>query len=153
MKTVLRNLFQLRIAGGMLVGLLTLVQTVHAQRDEKADRERKIRPIVVMQQSEISGRVFVLQSEQSKETPKGKTGTDVKIELRTSDQDGVVHRTITDKDGRFVLPNLDVGDYRLRVGRLWVDLRVEAPPAPGSTEAAKQVSKTIVLFIPEELVD
>jgi hypothetical protein len=126
-----------------------LCQPLFSAPEGQRTKTTTIRPLVVMKQSEICGRVFFIQEETEKGKPATVVRPGVKIELRTADQDIVLHKTATDESGCFTLPNLDVGAYRLVVARLTMNLRVEDPPT--ASEGIKQMSKTIVVFIPGEI--
>ena len=137
---------------GALLLLLAAPGRLLSAEPEGGEREAvSARPLVVMKQTEISGQIYFLR-----ENPeKGRAGVEVKqaikIELHKPNQDNVACATVTDAKGHFVLPNLDVGTYHMIVGRLEVDLKVVEPQA--SSDKAKPLPKTIVIFIPTEVVD
>ena len=56
--------------------------------------------------------------------------------------------TATDKKGEYKLPNLDVGKYRLTIGRLVMDLVVEDPK---EKKVRGSMMKKIIVFIPRSL--
>lgn len=105
-------------------------------------------PLVVLRQQAIEGRVFFIAEEQ--ESDAYASGVDVQVRLQGAEQPAV--QTRTDEIGRFGLPDLAVGVYRLTIGRLTVELRVMDPAAVEATEAAK-IPKMIAIFIPRALVD
>lgn len=102
------------------------------------------RPLVVLRQSSISGRVFLLSQD-----AKDSVAEQLKIQIRDRTEQKLLFETRTDKEGRFALPNLDVGKYGLIIGRLKLVLEVREP-LTGPT-SARRIPKTIIVFIPEAL--
>lgn len=103
------------------------------------------RPLVVLKQTEIAGKVFFLdESEVEDDRAKG-----VRIEVRTLDAGDLLFGTVTDEKGTYTLPNFDVGTYRLVVGGLILELLIEEPDQPGVRK--RRIPKTILVFIPKEL--
>jgi len=105
------------------------------------------RPLVVLKQTTIKGRVFLLTEKdgEAKETAAAK----LPIEVCLSGETEPICRTQTEKDGVFSLPNLGVGKYMLKVGRLKLELLVQEP-LEGPTYA-RRIPKTILIFLPEAL--
>jgi 5-hydroxyisourate hydrolase-like protein (transthyretin family) len=97
-----------------------------------------------MKQAEISGKVFLLLEEEREPRPAKK----LTIELRSPDDQTRIFQTKTDDEGRYVLPNLEVGFYRLRVGTLRLELKVEEFITAASNIL---VPKTILVYIPPSL--
>jgi hypothetical protein len=104
-------------------------------------------PIIVMQQEVIQGRVFLITEEEGEK----QVLSHLKIQLYTSDGRKRLHKTATDKDGAFTLPNVEKGDYLLKVGLLVVDLKIENQPE--KSEKKSNIPKIITIFIPKELQD
>ena len=112
--------------------------------DEKAVKkpaEARVKPLVVMKQAEINGRVFFLA-----EDDKDYVASKLSIKVIDLEDDTVIQTTITDENGRYKLKNLDAGEYRFMVGLLRLKLRVE-----DSAGVGKSIPKTILVFIPVEL--
>ena len=98
------------------------------------------RPLVVIKQTAIHGRVFFLNDDDEQSL-----GKDVKVEIRKSKESKVLCQTRTADDGTFVLPSLDVGLYEMKAGKLTVELKVEDPQeTPGLT----RLPKTILIIMP-----
>ncbi|MBA4386569.1 MAG: hypothetical protein C0404_01230 [Verrucomicrobia bacterium] len=109
------------------------------------------RPLVVMKQAEIAGKVFFLQEDEEGNSGKSplKTKKGIKIKVLSQDQSTTIFKTETDENGSYTLPNLDVGKFKLLVGRLLLDLRVE--DAQDNPKKMKELAKTLHIFIPEAL--
>ena len=100
------------------------------------------RPIVVMKQAEIRGRVFFLP--EGEEEAEDVRAVGQRVLIRTLDGADVLHKTATDKNGEYSIPNLDTGKYQMVVGRLVLELHVAEP-------GGKALLKNIVIFIPRML--
>ena len=110
---------------------------------DPALRAPERRPLVILKQTVIHGRVFLI-----KEDDKQAYADNMKVEVQTLDGKKSVHKTKTNDDGSFALPSLSVGRYRLDVGRLRLELNVQdADRAVGQI----QLPKTLLIFIPEEM--
>ncbi|OGV78183.1 MAG: hypothetical protein A2340_09415 [Lentisphaerae bacterium RIFOXYB12_FULL_60_10] len=104
-----------------------------------------MRLLVVMKQTEIRGQVFLIQEGEKKVV----SADNVAIEVLHPARQGRILQTHTDTAGHFTLPNLEVGDYLLHVGKLNLELRVEDPQL--AQVGVQQVPKSIILFLPESL--
>ncbi|OGV66986.1 MAG: hypothetical protein A2498_09350 [Lentisphaerae bacterium RIFOXYC12_FULL_60_16] len=104
-----------------------------------------VRLLVVMKQTEIRGQVFLIQEGEKKVV----SADNVAIEVLHPARQGRILQTHTDTAGHFTLPNLEVGDYLLHVGKLNLELRVEDPQL--AQVGVQQVPKSIILFLPESL--
>ena len=126
----------------MFSGILLPVFSAEEKEVEISD-DIRAKPLVVMKQAEINGRVFFLA-----EDDEDYVASDLIIKVLTEDEEKVIQETTTDENGRYVLKNLDAGKYRFMVGLLRLRLRVE-----DSTEAVgkEKVSKKILVFIPVAL--
>ena len=107
------------------------------------------RPLVVLKQTTIKGRVFLLTEKdgEAEET----AAANLPIEVCLPGEDEPIYKVQTDNKGFFSLPNLDMGKYELKVGRLILELRVEEPQE-GPTYA-RRIPKTILVFMPAGLRD
>lgn len=123
-------------------GRLAVAQTQEVARSES---EQKRAPVVRMDQSAVMGRVIFLGDDKREES----AAAGVRIEIRTKEKK-LIAETKTDDSGMYSIPKLDVGAYDLVVGRLRLELEVEATKAPAEGETEDQ-SKVIVLFIPREV--
>jgi hypothetical protein len=109
-----------------------------------AGATQKKHPLVVLKQTRIDGRVFFLPEE-----GEGDAEPSAKLDVAVYERDGgkALHKTATSDDGRFSLPNLDVGIYQLRIGGLTLELNVE-----GKLDAGKRpIPKTLLIFMPRLL--
>jgi uncharacterized surface anchored protein len=100
--------------------------------------------LVVLKQATIRGRVFFLTDDAEETTAKNLT-----IKILDRKEDKTFYTTKTDKEGRFTLPNLDVGTYRLYAGRLILALEVKEPQDAPTT--ARRIPKTILIYMPVAL--
>jgi hypothetical protein len=103
------------------------------------------RPLVVLKQTAIRGRVFLLNEAEEGDV----RGVNVKVEVWTERGGRRLVDTKTDDKGEYTLPNLETGTYELRIGRLRLDLKVMEPADRPS--GSRVVPKTIVVFIPASL--
>ena len=103
-------------------------------------------PLVVMKQAQISGRVFLMSEEEDGGTH---GASEVSVIVREPEQAGNMLETKTGENGSFVLPDLEVGEYRLIVARLNLRLRVERPDETGGNKL--YIAKTLVIFLPQEM--
>jgi len=101
--------------------------------------------LVVMKQDEIRGKVYFLAEENEKEAP----APDMKIEIWTPDSSKLIQSTMTDTNGAYKLPSLDVGPYRMIIGKLNLELRVQDPLK--ITPGTRTIPKTIIVLIPRSL--
>jgi hypothetical protein len=102
-------------------------------------------PLVVLKQVEIQGQVFLIADKDGKQLP----ATDVKIQVNSVDTKKNLYKTVTDKAGKYTLPNFDIGKYQFLVGRLKLALEITEPQKPG--ERVTRISKKIIVFIPESM--
>ena len=103
-------------------------------------------PLIVMRQVEIKGKVFFL-TEQGDRHAVAKT----KIQVYSQDGKRLLYKSRTDKEGVFILPNLAVGMYKLKIGLLLMALKVEDPLLVNAEES--RIPKSIVVFMPEGMED
>ena len=107
----------------------------------------KRKPMVVMKQANISGKAFLLADveEESDNT----VAKYLAIEVRSKDGADLIYESATDENGDFNIPNLDVGEYRLTVGLLKIDLHVKDADPEGLTKSV--IPKKIIVFIPKAM--
>jgi len=111
--------------------------------DKGEEGDSRPRPLVVMKQATIQGRVFFIS-----ESGKGSSAGHLVVRIHTSDGKKSLQETKTDKRGQYTLSFLEVGEYQLTVGRLILRLVVEEGKK-GSDE--RKLPKVIMVFIPQEL--
>ena len=137
------------LLGVGLLGLGLYCQVLLAAQPEgKPDGKKpapKRRPLVVMKQAEIKGRVFYLAEDDEKEA----AAANLQIRLWTLDGKDLLYETSTDKNGKYTFPDLDVGRYKFGVGRLVMELKVVL--ADDADPNAAKIPKTILVFIPRSL--
>lgn len=102
-------------------------------------------PLVVLKQVEIQGQVFFIADKDGKQVPAEK----IDIQVNSIDTHKKLFKTTTDADGKYTLPNFDLGKYQFLVGRLKLVLEITEPQKAG--ERVKRISKKIIVFIPEEM--
>jgi len=108
------------------------------------------RPLVVLKQSSIKGRVFFLVDNEDEDSS-GLVASQVSIRILSKSGGATLHETKADDQGQFTLPNLDVGTYQMVIGRLRLELSVrEQTETLGS---AKILPKTILIYMPKNLGD
>jgi len=103
------------------------------------------RPLVVLKQAAIRGRVIFLADDDKEETP----AAGLNVEVWTANAKERLYRTETDRTGRCTLPALDVGKYRLMIGMLILVLKVEDPDPISALR--EKIPKTILVFMPRQL--
>jgi hypothetical protein len=122
-------------------------QATPKAKDESGKAEKQLRdPLVVLKQSYIKGKVFLLAEED-----KDVRGSDIQIEVTRKNEEQVLFKTVTEETGDFGLPNLDVGSYSLRIGRLRIELRVESPQETDGEKTTRKIPKTVLVYIPEDM--
>ncbi len=115
------------------------------QKETPGEKPKKPH-LIVMKQMDIRGRVLLLMEQGEKSATQN-----VKVQVYSGDGKKMVFKSKTDKDGGFSLPNLDVGVYKLKIGLLQMDLKVEDPlKQRGKTS---HIPKVIVVFLPKEMED
>ncbi len=98
---------------------------------------------VRVRNAEILGRVFVVgEREEEDEYP----AEDVRVRVTEQENNEVLSETRTNADGRFELPQFDVGTYWLYIGKLRLELRVIEDP-----EMVAELPKIIIAVIPKEM--
>ena len=125
----------------MLVLSLAMIGSVAAGTSQTPSKPY----LVVMKQSEIQGTVRFLADEDNKEAQ----AAHMRIEVWTADGKKKLASTETDDKGAYRLPSLEVGAYRLTVGLLTLDLKVEDPDKV--SPETRQIPKTIMVLIPRSL--
>ena len=114
-------------------------------QDASPSAAPKRKPLVVMKQTEIKGRVFLIGDKGEEAVP----APDILIEVRLKTEEKLLHRTTTDRQGNYTLPSLAVDLYAFKVGLLNLELRVESPEK--EFEGKKPIPKMIFVFLPQEL--
>ena len=126
--------------------MLSATSAIPAEEDPKTKEEApKRRPLVVMKQTQITGKVFFLAEEENEE----EAAAELRIEVWTLDGKKRLYKTTTDKAGAYILPSLEVARYRLILGRLQLELKVEEPAS--TEEESLKIPKIILVFIPRAL--
>lgn len=133
------------MAVGVGLGLLLAPVCLNTALSQDGHSSTGRRPMVVMKQEVIKGRVFFVSEDESEQQP----ASGLRIELRALGEDEVIATTVTDIEGRYKLENLDVGEYDLSVGLLRMELRVRDPLE--NPEELQRLPKTILIFIPRTL--
>jgi hypothetical protein len=130
---------------GLLFALAVMLALsgVAAEPSTNATAKPGRRPLVVLKQTAIHGRVLLIMAEEELAV-----ASDLPVQVLKQKDDEAIHKTVTDKDGTFTLPSLDVGMYRIMTGRLIMDLRVEDP---ANSKGKTLVPKTILIVMPEAL--
>lgn len=115
-----------------------------APADGARPAKAKRHPLVVLKQSQIRGKVLFLP-----DAGEGPAVPARQLDVTVTERDGskVLHKTLTQDDGSFALPDLEVGLFRIKVGRLVLELSVEAQPET----SAKPLPKTLLIYMPREL--
>lgn len=113
-------------------------------KGEVEQGEAKRPPLVVMEKAGVVGRVIYLRDDEEQES----TARGLRIRLLSGDRKKTIAETKTDDAGMYRIPKLDVGVYRLMIGKLQLDLTVL--PATEFKESEEQ-NKIIVVFIPRDM--
>ncbi|OVE75619.1 hypothetical protein BVX97_04335 [bacterium E08(2017)] len=133
------------VRAAMLLVFAGLCSVVQAQEvPGLLEEEPKRAPLVVLKQATIQGQVFFL-SEDAEQKP----AKEIDIRVNTAETKKKLYETKTDKEGKYLLPNFDIGRYQLVVGRLKLGLVVTTPEK--AKERVRRASKKIIVFIPEAL--
>lgn len=130
----------------------TAAISVRAQEDNANTnspvKTPKRKPVVVMKQANVSGKALLLADadEKIRENVAAKY---LAIEVRAKDGADLIYESGTDENGEFSIPNLDVGEYQLIVGRLKIELHVK--DADPEDIAKSVIPKKIIVFIPKAM--
>jgi len=100
---------------------------------------------VVMEHTEVHGKVVFVGDEQDSET----LAVGVKIAVMEQDGGKVIHQTETDRNALFRLPPLDVGTYLMAVGKLYIKL--EVVKASAAADGKGESPKILLVFMPRNL--
>lgn len=116
-------------------------ENTHFQGEERS----AVGARVIMERTEIHGKViFVGEDRDSEEVAAG-----VRIRILPEDGGKVIHEAQADSTGFFKVPPLNVGNYLMSVGRLWIKLNVI--PINGTRGEIKEKPKILLVFIPRNL--
>lgn len=132
----------------MLAGLAIIAQLLLPAMINAApkDEVKKGLYYVIVKQAEIRGQVFLLVGE---EEGTSRPAAGMRIDVKDTEHAGVILSAETDKDGIFVLPNLEKGDYVLAISKL--NLRMRIVEEPENASGKSYASKIIIIFLPPEM--
>ncbi len=136
-----------RGCGVLLMSAVLMAGATAFSADKKEESKDVARlPLVVLKQQEVHGRVFFAGDEGENDTPAG----NLKVDLYDSAGTNRIVETKTDAEGKYVLPSIGEGVYRLSFGRLTLELRVVEPLKASAGEA--KIPKSLLVFLPRSLV-
>ena len=126
------------------------LRTVLAQ-EETGKTEKKWTAPVLMEVATVRGKVVVLETRRDDR----KVVEDLSVEVWTAPEDAQEEKkrlveTKTDSNGFFTLPVLKVGDYRLLVGELTLNLTVI--PKADDRKGQAEEPKILLILLPKEVV-
>lgn len=137
-----------RTAGLILLmvcrGLCVIGEDANIQEEEAVTAKGRV-PLVVLKQATIEGQIFLITDKEGKQIP----AKNIKVQVNSIDTEASLFKTTTDDEGKYTLPNFDVGKYQFVVGRL--KLEIEVTEAQQAGKRMKRISKKIIVFIPEEM--
>ncbi len=131
--------FQLYIS----VFLCCICSIAAGQTPVEPDKPKGRKPVVVLKQAAIEGQVLLMAEKDGHQVP----AEDVEIQVRNIDTRASLFKTTTDENGKYTLPNFDIGKYQFIVGRLKLELEIIEAQKPG--KRITRISKKIIIFIPE----
>ena len=103
---------------------------------------------VIVHDLDIDGRVYIISGERDNKgrIPDPRPAPGGRVEIRTVAEDKVIAQARTDDQGRYTLPRIDVGKYKVCIGLLRMDLEVWPAAAASNTSA-----RSFVVLVPEEM--
>jgi hypothetical protein len=124
-------------------------------RDNAPENAHKVAPLVIMEKTDLTGRIVFIQEDEKDEEP----GSKLRIAILTENKRKKIYETKTDDQGVYQIPQLESGSYWMEVGQLRLRLHVktENEQTPESTDIAPVPgkafgkSKVLVIFIPRDL--
>ena len=127
----------------ILVFLCCICSIAAGQNPADSEKPKGRKPLVVLKQAAIEGQVLLLAEKDGQQVP----AEDVEIQVRNIDTRASLFKTTTDKNGKYTLPNFDIGKYQFIVGRLKLELEIIEAQKPG--KRITRISKKIIIFIPQ----
>ncbi len=115
------------------------------EKDSKSEAPHKPGARVVVEHTEINGKVVFLADQEDSEM----AAVGVKIRILSEGTSDVLHETVTDRNGIFTVPALNVGSYLMTVGRL--NIRLEVVPGSRVVSSGYTSPKILLVFIPKDL--
>lgn len=110
--------------------------------DSPPAAERDTRFLLV-RHAVIRGRVFFASERQGQtEQP----APNVLIQVKVPETGEVLAKTVTDKEGSYILPQVDIGIYYLTVGKLRLSMKVVA-----EAEKVGELPKVVICVLPREM--
>ena len=107
------------------------------------DYEEEDTSVIRVSHAEIEGKVYIASQEAGlREQP----ADDVNVQIKDLD-DQLLSETLTDEEGSYTLPRIDVGEYKLHIGGLTLNLSVEED----SDRWDEQLRKVVIVIIPEQM--
>jgi len=98
---------------------------------------------VRVRHAEIRGRVYISSEREEEEEV---LGVNVHVRVTTMEDEAVICEAMTDANGAYELPMIDIGKYYLYVGRLRLEMHVEPEETlPG------ELPKIIIVMLPKEM--
>lgn len=104
---------------------------------------------VVIQKSDIDGRVFIIAEEDpdTGEHPDPIPAVDVPVELRDRRGNKILAETRTDDEGRYKLAKVEPGIYKIHIGALKLHFKVKP-----RSELTGDEPRVFVVLLPEDLL-
>src|SRR5210317_794730 len=99
----------MRCSVNILIFLFCMCAFVSGQQSEEgkpeSDKPKGRKPLVVLKQASIEGQVLLISDKDGKQLP----ASDVNIQVKDIDTKATLYEITTDKDGKYTLPNFDIG--------------------------------------------
>ena len=140
------RVFKLSVAIAALAGLTVCARADDSKTPSGDDKNKSVKrpPLVIMNETEVIGRVFILADGKHEEA----VASGIPVQILDKGNKKSICETKTDKTGSYLIPKLSVGEYSMIIGRLHLRLTVVARKTEGNEEEA---SKIILVFLPKEL--
>ena len=133
----------------LVAALLLLPQAAARGQNEDITVSDSTRPaerdtrFLLVRHAVIRGRVFFTSERQGQpEEP----ASGVLIQVKVPETGEVVAKTATDKEGSYILPQVDLGIYHLMIGKLQLNMKVIA-----EAEEVGELPKVIICVLPREM--
>lgn len=141
------------------IGVLSMLCCMGITQRVAAEKQEEAWTVpIVIEQSTVRGKIAVLETRSEDRKSLSALSVEIwnteEVEKRRGRKEYVrkdlIHETLTDEDGFFSLPSLDLGEFILRVGEL--NLRLTVIPRAPAREGQEE-PKTLLILMPKEVVE
>ena len=118
-------------------------QAVLPESQDATTRSNEEKRFLLVRHAVIRGRVFFASERQGQEE---QPAPGVLIQVKVPETGEVLAKTETDKEGSYVMPQMELGIYHLFIGKLRLNMKVVA-----EAEKAGELPKVVLCVLPREM--